>query len=121
MLIDDHRDTCELYGASLEAMGFDVAVAHDATDGEAAVVATMPHVVVTDLRLPKRNGLELLARLKADPRLTHLPVVICSADAFPEARAHAMQAGCAAYLVKPCLPQALADTLRTVIFRRADF
>lgn len=60
-----------------------------------------PDLVLLDLRLPKVDGLEVLRRLKADPALAHIPVVVLSTSAADADLAGAYEAGAASYLVKP--------------------
>ena len=76
-----------------------------AEDGAQALAALeqprCPSLVLIDMNLPDMNGLELLARLRAAPRLADLPCVALSADALPEQIEAARAAGFADYWLKP--------------------
>ncbi len=73
-------------------------------DGEAALKAvreSAPDIVLTDVMMPKLDGLGLLRELRADERLKTVPVILLSARAGEEARVEGMEAGADDYLVKP--------------------
>ncbi|MCD5408296.1 response regulator [Candidatus Bipolaricaulota bacterium] len=63
--------------------------------------AWLPDLIVLNLRLPKLCGLEVLPRIKAEPRLAPIPVVIWSVSTSPENISRAYQNGAAIYLTKP--------------------
>lgn len=63
--------------------------------------AALPKVIFLDLKLPKVSGLEVLGRIKEDPRTRHIPVVILTSSAEAPDIARAYQLGANSYLVKP--------------------
>lgn len=83
-------------------------------DGTARAGKPQPHVILLDVGLPGRDGLEILGELKADPNLQHIPVLMltASADQADVERAFRLQAAC--YIVKPPTFDALVDAMRAV-------
>jgi CheY-like chemotaxis protein len=79
-----------------------------------------PDVIVMDLRLPVIDGLEATRRLKADTRTMHIPVVVCSGVEGSRAQVSARQAGCDAFIPKPCLPEHLRALLESLVRGRGD-
>jgi two-component system response regulator len=71
----------------------------------------LPFVVLLDIRLPKVDGWEVLRRIKADPRSSHIPVVLVSGSLFDEEREKARELGAAACLLKPVHFEELQDVL----------
>ena len=78
------------------------------------IEGAMPALVISDVRMPGMNGIELLRAIKSNPRLSHIPVVLTSSgDMELEAR----EAGCSAFVAKPfsvdrllqILPQAVLE------------
>lgn len=73
-------------------------------DGEAVMErlrAELPDVLILDVMLPKRNGFDILKLIKADPRLTALPVMVLTAKGQERDRKTAEQLGADAYVTKP--------------------
>jgi len=85
--------------ASREA--FSLETCATAAEGLAALRARPPELLVLDLNLPDRHGLEVLAELKADTALAGIPVLVVSADATGATRERALAAGAGAFLTKP--------------------
>jgi CheY-like chemotaxis protein len=100
LVADDEflRKACE---ASFKQRGFDVI---SATEGDAGLAlartAPYPDIVLLDLLMPKRPGIEVLRALRGDPATAAIPVLILSNSSREEDRRQAMQLGAAAYYVK---------------------
>jgi two-component system response regulator len=77
-------------------------------------VSDLPSVVLLDLKLPKLDGLEVLRRLRADPRTKLLPVVILTASAEDEDLLKGYALGANAYVRKPVDFAAFAEAAKTV-------
>jgi DNA-binding response OmpR family regulator len=98
---DDDDDILSLVTLRLERAGFDVA---KVGDGDAAIAAARelrPAVVVLDVMMPRRTGLEVLAELRADPDLRDMKVILLSARVQESDVARGFDAGADAYLAKP--------------------
>jgi CheY-like chemotaxis protein len=76
-----------------------------------------PDIVVTDLTLRGGYGWHLIQDLKPEARTRDIPVVLLTGYAAPSLRERAEREGCAAFFVKPCLPEELAAELRHVLDR----
>jgi DNA-binding response OmpR family regulator len=116
LIVDDDRDTREMYCEALRADGFEPSIA---ASGEAALRAasdSAPAIVVTDLRLGgKMDGAELARRLRADSRTERTRIIMLTGAVVGDDRARADAAGCDRLLLKPCLPATLAAEIRQVI------
>ncbi len=94
LLVEDTEDDIELTLLALEhgTLAAEVVVARDGVEaltylfgaGEAAVPPPLPRVVLLDLKLPRVSGLEVLQRIRADPRTRRLPVVILTSSGEEE-------------------------------------
>jgi signal transduction histidine kinase/CheY-like chemotaxis protein len=98
VVIEDDRRSADLLKLYLEGAGYAVAIAGDGVEGLELVHRVDPRAVILDVRLPRLDGWDVLARLKADPATASLPVVIVSVI---DERGRGFALGAAEYLVKP--------------------
>lgn len=118
LLVDDEPDQVEMYQLALELAGFDVVAAYTGAAGVSCARDRQPAAIVLDVRLPDRTGWDVCALLKTDQQTAQIPVIILTAAASPTLAQQAADAGCAAYLLKPCFPDQLTRTVREVIASR---
>jgi len=98
VVVEDDRQSLELLMLYLKGAGVDVVTARDGEEGLALIRRLLPAGVVLDIRLPKLDGWDLLALLKADPVTAPIPVIIVS---MLDERGKGFALGAAEYLVKP--------------------
>lgn len=118
LVVDDFEDNRAMYAEYLSYSGYDV---EQASDGEEAVRMTqelLPDVVVMDLSLPVLDGWEATRRLKADARTRSIPVIALTGHALAGHSRGAREAGCDAFLAKPCLPDKLVEKVKELIGNR---
>lgn len=116
LVADDSVTTRMLLKNVLEGSGFLVDTAVDGADAWAKLQAGSYDAVVTDVEMPRLNGFELTARIRADRRLAGLPVVLVTALASDVDRERGVEAGASAYIVKSGFDQAnLIDSLRSLL------
>jgi len=115
LIVDDNADLRELYATFFTSEGLRVDTAGDGVIGLARARATLPDVIVADLSMPHLDGWEMTRRLKADPYTAHIAVVACTGRAYGGSAERALEAGCDAYVAKPCLPETLLYEIRRVL------
>lgn len=116
LVVDDSLTVRELERKLLDAQGYEVEVATDGMDGWNAVRAGRFDLVVTDVDMPRLDGIELVSRIRQDPNLRDLPVMIVSYKDREEDRQRGLQAGADYYLAKAsfhdeALLQAVVDLI----------
>jgi len=87
----------------------------EAVDGEGGVLTAqqqLPQLVLMDVQLPKMSGLDATRALKADPRTSHIPVIVITSFALSGDREKAAAAGADSYLAKPYSPRELLALVR---------
>jgi CheY-like chemotaxis protein len=77
--------------------------------------AEPPDLVLLDINMPEMDGYELLARLRAEPRLREVPTVAISANAMPGAIERGLESGFDAYLTKPLNVEHFLETLKSLL------
>jgi len=117
LIADDNLAEREMYASYFAAHGIRVFMAGDGVNAVHIAQEMRPDVIVMDLSLPSLNGWEATRRLKHDVRTAHIPVLACTGHATDLAVDWALDAGCDAYVVKPCLPQELLRLIRGLLER----
>lgn len=108
---DDNR---AMYATFLRRHGLATVAVASAAD--ALAVAPTADVVVTGLlRSQAMSGVELIRRLRAEPRTKSTPIIVVTASVFPADRERAERAGCDMFLPMPCLPEQLLRAVRLVL------
>ena len=115
LLVDDYPDAREMYSEYLAFSGFDVIEAANGIEALQRAADERPDIILMDLSLPVMDGWEATRRLKADARTSSIPVVALTGHALAGISEGAKQAGCDAFVTKPCLPEDLVKEIRKVL------
>ncbi len=115
LLVDDYPDNRDIYVQFLTYSGLRVEEAENGYEALDKAFALRPDVIIMDLSLPGLDGWEATRRLKRDPRTRHIPVVVLTGHALAGHSQGAMDAGCDAFITKPCLPERLLEEIRTIL------
>jgi signal transduction histidine kinase/DNA-binding NarL/FixJ family response regulator len=102
LVVDDHAPSRAWMRILLEQTGFSVREGADGVEGLALVDAWRPDVVVTDLHMPKMDGLSLTRAIRGLPRGHEVAIIVVTASAFDDTQHLAFEAGANACLRKPC-------------------
>jgi CheY-like chemotaxis protein len=108
LLVEDNADVVALFTRYLMPEGFQCIAVTDSTVAHEQILAHRPDAVILDVMMRKMDGWELLQRIKADPSLRSIPVVVCS---VLDERELANSLGANAYLRKPIRPAELIECL----------
>ena len=116
LVAEDSITSRTLLKGILESAGYRVLTAVDGVDAFTMLRTETPDLVVSDIQMPRLNGLDLTARIRADKRLTDLPVVLVTALESREDLERGIDIGANAYIVKSSFDQSnLLDVIRRLI------
>ncbi|MFI8257883.1 SpoIIE family protein phosphatase [Streptomyces filamentosus] len=115
LVADDNADMREYLTRLLSGAGYEVRGVPDGQAALAAVRAQVPDLVVSDVMMPRLDGLALVTALRADPRTATVPVLLLSARAGQEASVEGLRAGSDDYLVKPFAAVELLARVRATV------
>ena len=115
LVVDDDRDTRELYRACFDLSGFVTAEAASGAEAIAAAHRVRPDVVLTDLILPDFDGFEVAQRLKRDVATANIRVILLTGYGIADLDRKAAAAGVTRALLKPCLPEAMLREVRRAL------
>ena len=113
LLVDDDEETYNLYSDFLASSGFSVIGASDGEEAVRVAQRLSPSLIVMDLGLPLLDGCEATRKLRSDPRTRHIPILAMTGFVQRHIVEMARQAGCDAFLAKPCpLDRLLSEAQR---------
>jgi chemosensory pili system protein ChpA (sensor histidine kinase/response regulator) len=116
LVVDDDDAVRTLCSVNLELKGLSVLEAADGLDALALVRGELPDLVITDVSMPRLDGFELAAALRADERTSGIPLVFLSGETTLAHRTRADALGALAYLTKPFDPYAVATFVADTLF-----
>ena len=120
LIVDDFSTMRRIVRGLLKEIGYNNA--EEAEDGAVALSMLKNakfDFVVSDINMPNMNGFELLAAVKKDDGLKHLPVLMVTAEARKEDIVRAAQEGAAGYIVKPFTKATLEEKVQKIVQKMA--
>lgn len=115
LLCDDESVLRELVRATLESDDYAIVEASDGEESLDLARRLRPDIVVLDMMMPGRSGLDVLRELRSDPGLTSIPVVMLTARARAADMNAALEAGADRYLAKPFSPLELISVVEELL------
>ena len=112
LIVEDQEGNRKLPHDMLSSAGYELIEALTGEDGVAQAEAQVPDLILMDIQLPSMDGYEATRRIKANPRLTRIPIIAVTSYALSGDDVKAMAAGCDAYVTKPFSPRALLVKIR---------
>jgi len=100
LLVEDHPDSADVFTRMLKTRGQYVLAVRTAADALRVLESVLPHVLVLDLGLPDKDGLELLRQIRTEPQFAMIRVVIFSADPTLKSLQQAKALGVEHFFVK---------------------
>ena len=111
LAIEDHEENRNLLRDLLTSFGYELIEAVTGEEGLTLAGTELPDLILMDIQLPGIDGYEVTRRVKADPALRHIPVIVVTSYALSGDDVKAFDAGCDAYVTKPFDP---ADLLAKI-------
>ena len=115
LVVDDIMSNVKLLEAKLTAEYFDVVTAFNGLECLARMAESVPDIVLLDVMMPGMDGFEVCRRIKSDPRIAHVPVVMVTALDQPSDRVAGLEAGADDFLTKPVDDAALFARVRSLV------
>jgi CheY-like chemotaxis protein len=120
LYVEDNEDNVYVVKNRFARVGLTVVVATDGEQGVAMAAAEKPDLILMDLRMPVLDGWEATKRIKANPDISHIPIIALSAHAMTGDRERALQAGCDDYDTKPVELPRLLGKVRALLPKRSE-
>jgi DNA-binding response OmpR family regulator len=116
LVVDDEAAVVEVVALYLRRDRFEVRIAHDGLEAQAAIDEKLPALVVLDVMLPGLDGLALMRQLRANPQVD-VPVILLTARSQEADRIYGLELGADDYVTKPFSPAELVSRVKAVLRR----
>ncbi len=117
LVVDDEADLTWAVQRSLSIEGYDVETASDGIEALAAISRRRPDLIILDIILPRLDGLQVCHRLRENPDLANVPVILLTARSAIEDRVTGLDRGADDYMVKPFDLRELSARVRALLRR----
>jgi two-component system, cell cycle response regulator DivK len=115
LVVEDQIDNQQILHDLLTSVGYEILLAENGEQALTAAAAERPDLIVMDIQLPLLDGYEATRRIKANPELRAIPIIVVTSYALSGDEGKARAAGCDAYVTKPFSPRALLAKIREYV------
>jgi two-component system cell cycle response regulator DivK len=115
LVVEDQEDNRRILRDLLTSADFEIMEAENGEEALTAAAKQRPDLILMDLQLPIMDGYEATRRIKADPTLTHVPVIAVTSYSLSGDKAKARAAGCDDFVPKPYSPRQLLVKIRQLL------
>ena len=115
LVIDDEASALRFAQYTLDRNDYQVVTARDGLEGLTVARAENPDLILLDVAMPRMDGFEVLRRLRKDPELGEIPVVMLTAMSADKGESLEMELGVYHYIPKPCDPELLALNVKVAL------
>ena len=120
LIVEDDLDIRELESYALRSSGFDVTACASGEELSYAIAAETPQLIMLDIMLPGEDGLEILSRLRSDPKTADVPVIMVTAKTSEIDKVRGLDQGADDYITKPFGVMELVSRVKALLRRTAQ-
>lgn len=117
LIVDDDVDTLKLVGLMLQRQGYEIVAANNGAQALQKAAAESPNLILLDVMMPDMDGYEVTRRLRNDPTLAHIPIIMFTAKTLVDDKVAGFEAGADDYLTKPTHPAELTAHVKALLAR----
>ncbi len=117
LVVDDEIESVKLIGLMLQRRGYEIAAARTGAQALEKAQVENPDLIILDVMMPDMDGYEVCRRLRADPAMATVPIIMFTAKTMIDDKVAGFQAGADDYLTKPVHPEELASRIEAVLLR----
>jgi len=114
LVVDDDHSVVKVLSETLRRKGFAVVAAYDGLEAIASLEQRLPDIIVTDLRMPKMDGYDLIKRVKTTPQWADIPILVMTGHRLDRSRIDVLHLA-TQYMRKPFSPELIADEVEALL------
>ena len=118
LLVEDNKDIAIYIRSIFPNNQYNIIYCSNGDDALKTAKTVMPDIIITDILMPKKNGIELISDIKASTLLNHIPIIIISAKNRKEDIYEGLRAGADNYIAKPFQPEELKIRVNNLLASR---
>ncbi len=115
LAVDDSASIRQMVSFTLKGAGYNVVEAVDGEDGFTKSNGTSVDMVITDLNMPKLDGIGLIKKLRSNPKYKFIPIIMLTTESQAEKKQAGKSAGATGWIVKPFKPDQLLGVVKKVL------
>lgn len=115
LTVDDSASVRQMVSLTLKGAGYKVIEAVDGMDGVAKTNSNPVDMIITDLNMPKLDGIGLIKKVRANPKLKFVPIIMLTTESQAEMKMAGKAAGATGWIVKPFNPDQLLGVVKKVL------
>ncbi len=115
VIAEDEPDIRELIAFTLRFAGHEVITGSNGQEGYDLTKSEHPDLAMFDVRMPRLTGYDACRKIKADPEISHIPVIFLSAKGQENEIEQGISAGADEYLLKPFAPDQLTERVKSIL------
>jgi len=115
LVVEDQEDNRRILRDLLTSAGYEIIQAENGEEALAAAARERPDLILMDIQLPLLDGYEATRRIKSNPGLRAIPIIVVTSYALSGDEGKARAAGCDAYVTKPYSPRVLLAKIREYV------
>lgn len=114
LAVDDSKTMRDMISFTLRGAGYDVVEANDGEDALGKLGGNSVNLVITDINMPRLDGIGLIKKLRADPSYKSTPILVLTTESEGSKKDEGRQAGATGWIVKPFDPDQLLKVVQKV-------
>jgi two-component system chemotaxis response regulator CheY len=115
LVVDDSASVRQQVGMALTQAGYGVVEAVDGLDGLSKLPTSGVSLVISDINMPRMNGLEMVEKMRVDPKVSSLPVLMLTSEGQPAIIERAKKAGAKGWIIKPFKADLLVAAVKKLV------
>ena len=120
LILDDSRTIRTSVKYTLQKSGYEILLAENGVEGlevlkENSSMNDRPKMIITDINMPKMNGIEFIKEVKKDRQFKFIPILVLTTESQAEMKNKGKEAGAAGWLVKPFSPEQLTGVVKRFV------
>ncbi|MBF0301302.1 MAG: response regulator [Oligoflexia bacterium] len=115
--IDDSNVNREIFKEAANKLGMDVVIGNDGIDGFEKIISSIekkkiPDIIITDINMPRMNGIDLIAKLKGNSSTKYIPILVLTTEKDDETKTKCKELGAAGWIKKPLSPEEITIVIK---------